>query len=105
MVHRLLQAPTVAITRMLQRDIVVWLSEVGRQGHLRGLMTLGPASVTIIPMLLPVTWVTICLVPDITCNSIGPTTIGRREICLRIDRHGSPSNKFSLHSAHFKTRS
>ncbi len=29
MAHRLLQTPTVAITRMLQRDIVVWLSEVG----------------------------------------------------------------------------
>jgi hypothetical protein len=29
MPHSLLQAPTVAITRMLQRDIGVWLSEVG----------------------------------------------------------------------------
>jgi hypothetical protein len=29
MAHRLLQAPTVAITRMLQRAIVVWPSEVG----------------------------------------------------------------------------
>jgi hypothetical protein len=28
MANRLLQAPTVEITRMLQRDIVVWLSEV-----------------------------------------------------------------------------
>jgi hypothetical protein len=29
MAHHLLQTPTFAITRMLQRDIVVWLSEVG----------------------------------------------------------------------------
>ncbi len=29
MAHRLLQALTVAITSMLQRNIVVWLSEVG----------------------------------------------------------------------------
>ncbi len=30
MAHCLLQAPTVEITRMLQSDIVVWLSEVGK---------------------------------------------------------------------------
>ncbi len=29
MAHGLLQAPTVEITRMLQRDIIVWLSDVG----------------------------------------------------------------------------
>jgi hypothetical protein len=29
MAHSLLLAPTVEITRMLQSDIVVWLSEVG----------------------------------------------------------------------------
>ncbi len=49
MANHLLQAPTVEITRMLHRDIVVWLSEVGEA---RASMTRGPASVATIPMLL-----------------------------------------------------
>jgi hypothetical protein len=53
--HRLLQAPTVEITRMLQ-----WLSEVGEARHLLGSMTHGLARAATIETLQQGASVTIC---------------------------------------------
>ncbi len=44
--------------------------KLGRQGHIRGSMTRGPASVATIPMLQPGTWVTPCpLVSSLTVDT------------------------------------
>ncbi len=67
--QRLLQASTIAITRMLKRDIMLWLTEVGeaRAATWFNDNWTGERGKKIIPLLLPVTWVTICpLVSSLT---------------------------------------